>query len=57
MRPSRNIGRSSLTISGKRDLAWAGSQPLIPKGEQSGSWMRMATDSVSSSAGLATAGG
>jgi hypothetical protein len=44
----RKTGKSSLTILAKPGLAWAGYQPLIPKGEQSGLLTRMVTESGSS---------
>jgi hypothetical protein len=40
--------KSSLTISAKPDGAWAGSQPWIAKGEQSGLLTRIAATESSS---------
>ena len=45
-----NVGKSSLTIFTKPVGAWAGSQLWIVKGERSGLWTRMATESVLSCA-------
>jgi len=42
-----NVGKSSLTISPKPVGVWAGSQPLILRGERSGLLTPIATESVS----------